>query len=169
MCRTQVLNQIFKLNKNWHILIKNAYCILSLKTASFTFLSFKKLTSLRKPTSSLENLNLWKMESTKFFGAVILILVLISGVAAILLSLYRAYRSLHPREKPRVAPEEEFKNIIGWNCLENGNLYILNEQKMAPKVLFPVQSLSRESINKFKKMIVTSSNSKRKKKQNLLN
>ena len=109
------------------------------------------------------------MESTKFFGAVILILVLISGVAAILLSLYRAYRSLHPREKPRVAPEEEFKNIIGWNCLENGNLYILNEQKMAPKVLFPVQSLSRESINKFKKMIVTSSNSKRKKKQNLLN
>ena len=53
------------------------------------------------------------MESTKFFGVVILILVLISGVAAILLSLYRSYRSLHPREKPRVAPEEEFKNIIG--------------------------------------------------------
>lgn len=109
------------------------------------------------------------MESAKFFGAVILILVLISGVAAILLSLYRSYRSLHPREKPRVAPEEEFKNIIGWNCLENGNLFILNEQKMAPNVLFPVQSLSRESINKFNKMIVTSSNSKRKKKQNLLN
>lgn len=132
---------------------------------SFTFLS--ELKSSHR-LESLENLNLWKMESTKFFGAVILILVLISGVAAILLSLYRSYRSLHPREKPRVAPEEEFKNIIGWNCLENGNLFILNEQKMAPNVLFPVQSLSRESINKFK-MIVTSNNSKRKKKQNLLN
>lgn len=53
------------------------------------------------------------MESTKIFGAMILILVLISGVAAITLSLYRAYRRLNPREKPRVTPEEEFKNIIG--------------------------------------------------------
>ena len=136
MCRTQVLNQIFKLNKNWHILIKNAYCILSLKTASFTFLSFKKLTSLRKPTSSLENLNLWKMESTKFFGAVILILVLISGVAAILLSLYRAYRSLHPREKPRVAPEEEFKNIMAETAWKTEIYIFWTNKKWHPKYYF---------------------------------
>ena len=82
--------------------MKNAYCILSVKTVIVLRVS-SHLSEL-KSSHRLENFNLRKMESTKIFGAMILILVLISGVVAIMLSLYRAYRRLNPREKPRVTP-----------------------------------------------------------------
>ena len=51
------------------------------------------------------------METSRLTLGTLLILMVVSGLVGILISLYKAYRKLNPRNCSSLAKEQELKNI----------------------------------------------------------
>ena len=58
------------------------------------------------------------METSRLTLGTLLILMVVSGLVGILISLYKAYRKLNPRNCSTLAKEQELKKIIGQKLIE---------------------------------------------------
>ena len=59
----------------------------------------------------MEILNCFIMETSRLTFGTLLILMMVSGLVGILISLYKAYRKVNPRNYSTLTKEKELKNI----------------------------------------------------------